>query len=187
MRYEKALGPAAVCTMLIAVFVGATASLRPGAPVSSGELETVEVTHAHSGRVLCLTDPQEVWSIGEWIDKALQNPRSRLDLRRMPPATNELVVEFASGERRTFHFNGGPLPADEEAAATSENDTTEKRRRKRKPRPYADVVVLEYEGRMFITDELHSSFGIELRRPSPPQEAAPVEVAEIPDDVGEEY
>jgi hypothetical protein len=186
MRYEKALGPAAVCTLLLAVFIGATASPRPGPPVSSCELEAVQVTHGHSGRVLRMTDPRVVWSIGQWVDKTLQRPRSRLDLRRMPPPTNELVVEFASGERRTFHFSGGPDPADAEAPVPPETGTG-KNTKKRKRRPYADVVVLEYEGRLYITDELHSTFGIEKRPVQPEQEPAPRNRPDKPDDVGEEY
>jgi hypothetical protein len=124
MRYEKALGPAAVCTVVLAVIIGGATSPGPGPPVTSGDLTAVQVTHGHSGWVLRITDPQDVWSIGMWIDETLQHPRSRIDLRRMPPAANELVV----GARQ----------------------------------PCAEVVVLEYEGTLYLTDVLHPLFGFPM-------------------------
>jgi len=158
MRYEKALGPAAVCTVVLAVIIGAATSPGPGPPVSSGDLTAVQVTHGYSGWVLRITNPHDVWSIGMWIDETLQHPRSRVDLRRMPPAANELVVEFSSGDHRTFHFSGGPIPDDEEAHDQADTDDSRKGARQ----PCAVVVVLEYEGTQYLTDVLHPLFGFPM-------------------------
>jgi hypothetical protein len=163
MRYEKALGPAAVCTVVLAVIIGAATSPGPGPLVSSGDLTAVQVTHGFSGTVLRITDARDVWSIGMWIDETLQHPRSRIDLRKMPPATNELVVEFSSGDHRTFHFSGGPLPDDEatlDEATLDEADTDDARKGARQP--CAEVFVLEYEGRQYLTDVLHPLFGFPM-------------------------
>jgi hypothetical protein len=159
MRFEKALGPAALCTVVLAVIIGGATSPGPGPPVSSGDLAAVEVTHAHSGWVLRITDPQDVWSIGMWIDETLQHPRSRIDLRRMPPAANELVVEFSSGDHRIFHFSGGPIP-DEEEEPPDAADADHPRKGARQP--CAEVVVLEYEGTQYIADVLHPQFGFPM-------------------------
>ncbi|MHC5005981.1 MAG: hypothetical protein ACYTGF_01330 [Planctomycetota bacterium] len=158
MRYEKALGPAAVCTVVLAVIIGGATSPGPGPPVSSGDLTAVQVTHGHSGTVLRVTDARDVWSIGMWIDETLQHPRSRIDLRKMPPATNELVVEFSSGDHRTFHFSGGPMPVDEEALGEADSDDSRKGARQ----PCAEVFVLEYEGKQYLTDVLHPLFGFPM-------------------------
>ncbi|MHC4140475.1 MAG: hypothetical protein ACYSUF_00885 [Planctomycetota bacterium] len=158
MRYEKALGPAAVCTVVLAVIIGGATSPGPGPPVTSGDLTAVQVTHGHSGWVLRITDPQDVWSIGMWIDETLQHPRSRIDLRRMPPAANELVVEFSCGEHRTFHFSGGPIPDDGEEPDQADTDNARKGARQ----PCAEVVVLEYEGTLYLTDVLHPLFGFPM-------------------------
>jgi hypothetical protein len=158
MRYEKALGPAAVCTVVLAVVIGGATSPGPGPPVSSGDLTAVQVTHGHSGWCLRITDPQDVWSIGMWIDETLQHPRSRVDLRRMPPAANELVVEFSSGEHRTFHFSGGPVPDDAEATDQADPENPRKGARQ----PCAEVVVLDYQGTRYLTDVLHPLFGFPM-------------------------
>jgi hypothetical protein len=168
MRYEKALAPAAVCTVVLAVVIGAATSPGPAPPVSSGDLTAVQVTHGYSGTVLRITDSRDVWSIGMWIDETLQLPRSRIDLRKMPPAANELVVEFSCGEDRTFHFSGGPLPDDGEAPDQADPDDPRKGVRQ----PCAEVVVLEYEGTQYLTDVLHPLFGFPMHPGQQPDGSA---------------
>ena len=166
MKLEKTVGPAVVTTLLLAVIIGAASSPPPGPSVEPDDLAAVQITYAGSGRMVRITSQRELWSIGQWLDVAFKHPRSRFDLRKLPPPDNTLEVEFESGELRAIEFSlgrgwiegktdGGPRWHD------------------------SDVIVLRFEGRTYIAEKLPGSFDA----PAPPEPAPePEEVVDDADD-----
>ena len=77
--------------------------------------------------------------IAGWLDAAFENPRSKFDLRLLPPASNELEVRFESGESTTLFFSGRKSPDDRIEALRQIHENK-------------DVYVVQYEGTSYTID-----------------------------------
>lgn len=135
--------------LAIAVLGGIVFSIAVGVSTSPPPQEdspdrpvAVYVTYADTGRLIRIDSTTQVASIEKWLDDTFQNPKLMLGRRLVSPPTNRLLVEFGSGEQRLIFFSG-PDPRANPSAVEPE-------------------VVVQFEGRAFLTEGLPKSFSEEF-------------------------
>lgn len=110
MKRDTALAAAIASSLAYVIVVGVSTSARAPAPDFVDAPVAMLARFAESDRILRITDPDQVSTVAMWLDAAFENPRSKFDLRLLPPPANELEVRFESGEAVTIFFSGGTSP-----------------------------------------------------------------------------
>ncbi len=106
MNQDTALATALASSLAYVIVVGVSTSARAPVPDFVDPPVAMLVRFAESDRILRINDLTQVSTIAMWLDAAFENPRSKFDLRLLPPPSNELEVRFASGEAVTVFFSG---------------------------------------------------------------------------------
>ncbi len=110
MKQDTALAAAIASSLAYVIVVGVSTSARAPTPNFVDPPVAMLVRFAESDRILRINDPTQVSTIAMWLDAAFENPRSKFDLRLLPPPSNQLDVRFASGEAVTIFFSGSNSP-----------------------------------------------------------------------------
>ena len=110
MKQDTALAAAIASSLAYVIVVGVSTSARAPTPDFVDPPVAMLVRFAESDRILRINDATQVSTIAMWLDAAFENPRSKFDLRLLPPPSNELEVRFASGETVTIFFSGSHSP-----------------------------------------------------------------------------
>ncbi len=106
MKQDTALAAAIASSLAYVIVVGVSTSARAPTPGFVDPPVAMLVRFADSERILRINDPTQMSTIAMWLDAAFENPRSKFDLRLLPPASNELKIRFESGETVTIFFSG---------------------------------------------------------------------------------
>ncbi len=106
MKQDTALAAAIASSLGYVIVVGVSSSARAPAPGFVDPPVAMLARFADSERILRINDPTQMSTIAMWLDAAFENPRSKFDLRLLPPPSNELEVRFESGESVTIFFSG---------------------------------------------------------------------------------
>ena len=110
MKHDTALAAAIASSLAYVIVVGVSTSARAPTPDFVDPPVAMLVRFAESDRILRINDATQVSTIAMWLDAAFDNPRSKFDLRLLPPPSNELEVRFDSGEAVSIFFSGGSSP-----------------------------------------------------------------------------
>ncbi len=138
-RRDTALAISIIASLIFVIAVGVSSSARPAAPDFVDRPIALMVRFAETDRILRITDPVQVSAVAMWLDAAFKNPRSKFDLRLLPPASNEMEVKFESGHITKVFFSG----------SRSSDDRTEALRR---IHHRDDLYVVQYEGASYTID-----------------------------------
>ncbi len=106
MKQDTALAAAVASSLAFVIVVGVSTSARAPVPDFVDPPVAMLVRFAESDRILRISDPTQLSTIAMWLDAAFENPRSKFDLRLLPPPSNELEIRFDSGEAVTIFFSG---------------------------------------------------------------------------------
>ena len=106
MKQDIALAAALASGLAYVIVVGVSTSARAPAPGFVDPPVAMLARFADSGRILRINNPTQMGMIARWLDAAFENPRSKFDLRLLPPPSNELEIRFESGEAVTIFFSG---------------------------------------------------------------------------------
>ncbi len=110
MHRDTALATAIAASLVYVIVAGVTTSEQTTAPEFVDRPVTALIRFADSKRILRIKNPTQVATIAGWLDAAFENPRSKFDLRLLPPPNNELEIKFESGESTTLFFSGRKSP-----------------------------------------------------------------------------
>ncbi len=110
MKQDTALAAAIASSLAYVIVVGVSTSARAPVPDFVDPPVAMLVRFAESDRILRINDATQMSTIAMWLDAAFENPRSKFDLRLLPPPSNQLDVRFASGEAVTIFFSGSNSP-----------------------------------------------------------------------------
>ncbi len=110
MKRDTALAAAIASSLAYVIVMGVSTSARAPTPVFVDPPVAMLVRFAETDRILRINDQNQLGTIAMWLDAAFENPRSKFDLRLLPPPSNELEVRFESGEAVTIHFSGASSP-----------------------------------------------------------------------------
>ena len=110
MKHDTALAVSTASSLAFVIIVGVSTSARAPKPNFVDPPVAMLARFADSDRILRITNPTQVSTIAMWLDAAFENPRSKFDLRLLPPPSNELEVRFESGETVTIFFSGSSSP-----------------------------------------------------------------------------
>ena len=110
MKQDTALAAAVTSSLAYVIVVGVSTSARAPVPDFVDPPVAMLVRFAESERILRISDPTQLSTIALWLDAAFENPRSKFDLRLLPPPSNELEIRFASGEAVTLFFSASSAP-----------------------------------------------------------------------------
>lgn len=106
MHRDTALATAIAASLLYVIAVGVSSTGQATQPTLMDRPVSALIKFADSKRILRINDPTQMGIITGWLDAAFENPRSKFDLRLLPPASNEIEVRFESGESTTIFFSG---------------------------------------------------------------------------------
>ena len=122
------------------VIAGGVSSTGPATdPQLADRPVSALIKFADSKRILRIDDPTQMGVIAGWLDAAFENPRSKFDLRLLPPASNEIEVRFESGETTTLFFSGRKSPDRRTETLRQIHETK-------------DLYVVQYEGTSYTID-----------------------------------
>ena len=106
MKHDTALAAAIASSLAFVIVVGVSTSARAPTPDFVDPPVAMLARFADSDRILRINDQHQMNTIAMWLDAAFENPRSKFDLRLLPPPSNELEIRFASGESVKIFFSG---------------------------------------------------------------------------------
>ncbi len=110
MHRDTALAIAIASSLVYVIAVGVSSPGQATAPEFVDRPVAALIRFADSNRILRINDQTQMNAITAWLDAAFENPRSKFDLRLLPPPSNELQIKFESGESTTLFFSGRKSP-----------------------------------------------------------------------------
>ena len=139
MHRDTALATAIAASLIYVIAVGVSSSGQATEPQLMDRPVSALIRFADSKRILRINNPTQMSVIAGWLDAAFENPRSKFDLRLLPPASNEIEVRFESGESTTIFFSG--RKSADQRIETLRNIHESK-----------NLYVVQYEGRSYTID-----------------------------------
>jgi len=110
MHRDTALATAIAASVVYVIVAGVPSSGQATAPEFVDRPVTALIRFADSKRILRISNPTQMAVIAGWLDAAFENPRSKFDLRLLPPPNNELKIKFESGQTTTLFFSDRKSP-----------------------------------------------------------------------------
>lgn len=121
------------------IVAGVSLSGKATAPAFVDRPVAALIRFADSNRILRINNQTQIGVIAAWLDAAFENPRSKFDLRLLPPPSNELEIMFESGESTTIFFSGRKSPDQRVEALRQIHESK-------------DLYVVQYDGVSYTID-----------------------------------